>query len=156
MQDKIGGMAFEIRFVDQGPVYGGGNPVVCRFTEEEWWNLLSLAHECGFDPDEEYVPVVYPESAGETNELDGKAAGGLYIGVGVVLNQDTLPFATTWESDDGRLHFRWAGTPDYAQDREPEDSRSSGTTADFALDKAELRRLQEYLGKDRVLVARTE
>lgn len=149
-------MAFEVRFVDQGPVYGGSDPVACRFTDGEWWNLLSLAHECGFDPDEKYVPVVYPEEVGEANELEGKAAGGLYIGVGVVLNQDTLPFATTWESDDGKLHFRWANPPGYARDREPENSRDSGATPDFALDKAELRRLQECLRKDRVLVARVD
>ena len=148
-------MAFEIRFKDQGPVYGGGDPVVCRFSDDEWWNLLSLAHECGFDPDEEYAPVVYPATGGEANELDGRAAGGLYIGVGVVLNQDTLPFATTWESDDGRLHFRWTNAPAYARDREPADSRSRGASPDFALEKAELRKLQESLRKVRVLVART-
>ena len=149
-------MAFEIRLVDQGPVYGGGDPVACRFADDEWWNLLSLAHECGFDPGEEYAEVVYPASIGETNELDGKAAGGLYIGVGVILNQDTLPFATTWESDDGRLHFRWANAPAYARDKEPANNRSSDAGPNFALDKAELRRLQECLRKVRVLVARVE
>lgn len=78
-------MAFEIRLVDQGPIYGGSDPVVCRFTEE-WWNLLSLAHECGFDPNKEYISLVYPANAGETYELGGKAASGLYIGVSMVLN----------------------------------------------------------------------
>lgn len=148
-------MTFEIRFVDQGPVYGGGDPVVCRFAEEEWWNLLSLAHECGFDPGEEYVPVVYlPE--GESNELDGELASGLYIGVNVILNQDTLPFATTWESDDGRLHFRWAGTPGYARDRKPERAENSGASPDFDLHKDDLQRLLKYLGKVMTLVARVE
>ncbi len=137
-------------------MYGGDDPVVCRFADGEWWNLLSLAHECGFDPNKEYVPVVYPANVGETNELDGKLADGLYIGVGVVLNQDTLPFATTWDSDDGRLHFRWANPPAYAPDREPVDSRNSGESPDFGLDKTKLRRLQECLHKARVLVARIE
>ncbi len=149
-------MAFEIRLVDQGPVYGGSDPVVCRFADDEWSNLLSLAHECGFDPGEEYVPTMYPEVAGAANELDGKAAGGLYIGVGVILNQDTLPFATTWESDDGRLHFRWAKTPAYARGLEPAKGRSPDASPDFVLDKAALRRLQEVLRNVRVLVARTK
>ncbi|CAN5624685.1 hypothetical protein BH24ACT22_BH24ACT22_05880 [soil metagenome] len=173
-------MAFEIRFLDRGPVYGGGDPLICRFTDEEWWNLLSLAHECGFDPNEEFVPVVYPENVGETNELDNKAVSGLYIGVSTILNQDTLPFATTWESNDGRLHFRWAGAPGYARireirppvavvlhfrwagapgyarDREPGVAQTPGTNSDFDLEKASLRRLLGYLGKVSVLVARIE
>ncbi|MGB3634649.1 MAG: hypothetical protein WA982_11460 [Rubrobacteraceae bacterium] len=147
-------MAFEIRFIDQGPVYGGSDPVACRFTDDEWWNLLSLAHECGFDPSEEYAPLVYPESVGETNALDSKLSSGLYIGVSAVLNQDTLPFATTWESDDGRLHFRWANAPDYVRDQKPGQTENSGP--DFALDKKELRRLMECLRKDQVLVARID
>ncbi len=149
-------MAFEIRLVDQGPVYGGGHPVACRFTDDEWWNLLSLAHECGFDPSEEYVPVVYPAEEGGANELDGRLASGLYIGVGVILHQDTLPFATTWEAEDGRLHFRWASTPGYARDRGPVEARAAADNSDFALDKLVLQRLLEYLGKTRVLVARVE
>jgi hypothetical protein len=149
-------MAFEVRFVDQGPVYSGGEPVVCRFADDEWWNLLSLAHECGFDPAEEYVSVVYPANAEASQELDGRAASGLYIRVSVVLNQDTLPFATTWESDDGRLHFRWASTPGYARGREPEEARDATGNPDFALDKVDLQRLLECLGKTRVLVARVE
>ncbi|MGB3682941.1 MAG: hypothetical protein WA990_10705 [Rubrobacteraceae bacterium] len=159
-------MAFEIRLIDQGPVYGGEDPVAGRFADEEWWNFLSLAHECGFDPGEEYVPVVYPEGEGETNELGNKLMSGLYIGVNMVLNQDTLPFATTWDSDDGRLHFRWAGSPGYARDRRPEDGQGSregsdespgagpGAGPDFALDEAELRRLRDYLGKGPMLVVR--
>ncbi|CAN5676843.1 hypothetical protein BH24ACT21_BH24ACT21_05980 [soil metagenome] len=119
-------MAFEIRLADQGPVYGGGHPVVCRFTDDEWWNLLSLAHECGFDPGEEHVPVVYPAEEGGANELDG------------------------------RLHFRWASTPSYARDREPVEARAAIDNSDFALGKVDLQRLLECLGKTRVLVARVE
>lgn len=148
-------MAFEIRFMDQGPVFGGADPVACRFADDEWWNLLSLAHECGFDSDEEYVSVMYP-AEGEPRELDERLASGLYIGVNVILNQDTLPFATTWESDDGRLHFRWTSEPGYARDREPEDNRSPGASPDFSLDKDELRRLLDCLRKDPLLVAHTE
>lgn len=142
-------MAFEIRLVDQEPIYGGSDPVVCRFTDEEWWNLLSLAHECGFDPNKEYISLVCPANAGETHELDG-----IYIGVSMVLNQDTLPFATTWESDDGRLRFRWAKAPDYAPDREPEETRDAADNPDFALDESDLQLLLECLGKTRVLAAR--
>lgn len=87
-------MAFEIRSVVQGPMYGG-DAVAGRFADDGWWNLLSLARECGFDPNWEHAPTVYPEEVGETNELDNKLASGLYIGVNVVLSQDTLPFATT-------------------------------------------------------------
>ena len=147
-------MAFEIKFVDQGPIHAGGDPVVCRFTDDEWWNILSLAHECGLDPNEEYVTVLYPSDEGETHELDDKIAGGLYIGVSSILNQDTLPFATTWETDDDRLHFRWASEPGYARDREPDNTRNRGSEPDFDLDKAELRQLLECLRKDRLLVAR--
>ena len=147
-------MAFEVRLADQGPVHGGGNPVASRFADDEWWNLLSLAHACGFDPGEEYVSVVYPAEKGETHELDDKVAGGLYIGVNMLLSQDTLPFATTWESDDGRLRFRWASTPSYARDRKPE--RAGEADPDFALHRADLQRLLECLGKGQVLVARTE
>lgn len=142
--------------MDQGPVYSGGEPIICRFTEKEWWSLLSLAHECGFDAAKEYVSAVYPTNTEGDKELDPKAASGLYIGVGVILNQDTLPFATTWESDDGRLHFRWAVTPGYALDHKPEDVQNSGNRSDFALNKRELQRFSDYLGKGRVLVARTE
>lgn len=149
-------MAFEIRYVDRGPVYGGGDPLICRFTDEEWWNLLSLAHECGFDPDEEYIPFVYPGGMGEASELDDKAVSGLYIGVNTILNQDTLPFATTWETNDGRLHFRWAGAPAYARDRVPSEKQTSGTVPDFDLDKRSIRRLLGYLGKVPLLVARVE
>ena len=140
--------------MDQGPVYSGGNPVACHFTDAEWWNLLSLAHECGFDPAEEYVSVVYPPGEDEARELDGKAASGLYIGVNTILNQDTLPFATTWESDDGRLHFRWANAPAYARDRTPANDRNPGSDANFDLDRKDLQRLLECLGNTRVLVAR--
>ena len=149
-------MAFEIRLADQGPVYGGSDPVVCRFADHEWWNILSLTHECGFDPGEEYASIVYPENVDEANELDGKVASGLYIGVGVVLNQDTLPFATTWETDDGRLHFRWADAPRYARDRAPENTHNPDAGPDFALNKEELRRLQESLRGVRLLVVRKE
>ena len=135
-------------------MYGGRNPGAGRFADDEWWNLLSLAHECGFDPNREHAPTVYPEEVGETNELDNKLTSGLYIGVNAVLRQDTLPFATTWDSDDGRLHFRWAEAPGYARDRELENGPVS--SQDFALDKAELRRLLEYLGKGPVLVERVE
>ena len=149
-------MAFEIRIVDRGPIYGGSDPVVCRFTDVEWLNLLSLAHECGFDAGKEYVSVVYPEGTDEAPPLDDRLAGGLYIGVNTILNQDTLPFATTWESDDGRLYFRWANTPGYAQDRIPDDGPDTGDGLDFDLDREELRRLLESLEKTRVLVARVE
>lgn len=147
-------MAFEVRILDQGPVYGGGDPVVCHFDDDEWWNLLSLAHECGFDPEEEYLPLVYPEEVGEANELNDRTTGGLYIGVGVVLNQDTLPFATTWESDDGRLHFRWANPPAYSRNQRPQKSGGPGEGSEFSLEVADLRQLQEYLHKARMLAAR--
>lgn len=148
-------MAFEVRFVDRGPVFGGAEPVACRFADDEWRNLLAPAHECGFDPGKEYVSTVFP-AAGESHELDDRLAGGLYIGVGVILNQDTLPFASTWESDDGRLHFRWVDEPAYARSRAPEDNRSPDNGPDFVLDRGELRRLLECLRAGRVLVARTE
>lgn len=147
-------MAFEIRLLDLGPIHSGGDPVACRFADDEWWNILSLAHECGFDPDEECASVLYPSDGDEAHELNDKAAASLYIGVSAILNQDTLPFATTWESDDGRLHFRWSIPPGYARDRE--DSRNPDASPDFALNKTELRQLLECLRKDRLLVARVE
>lgn len=147
-------MPFEVRVVDEGPVFSGGEPGACRFTEDEWWNLLALAHECGFDPAGEYVQVVYPPE-GETHELDNRLVAGLYIGVSAILHRDTLPFATTWESDDGRFHFRWADTPGYPQDRGPENDLYSRTNSDFDLDEAEIRELLKCLSNDRVLVERT-
>lgn len=44
-------MSFEVRAVE--PEGGEEAPVIGRFTDDEWWNLTALAHECGFDPDRE-------------------------------------------------------------------------------------------------------
>lgn len=147
-------MAFEIRISVPGPVHEE-SPPVARFRDDEWWNLLSLAHVCGFDPSREHVHIVYPAD-GEAHQLDDRLASGLYIGVRAALSQDTLPFATIWDSDDGRLHFRWTDTPGYGRRRQPDDSRNSGVKPDFDLDEANLRRLLKCLREDRVLVAWTE
>lgn len=149
-------MAFEVGVANQGAVYGAENLPPCRFTDAEWWNILALAHECGLDPAREYVHLVYPAKPGESHELDSRLASGLRIGVGAILNQDTLPFATTWESEDDRFHFRWAVEPGYARDLEPDNSRNTGSYWDFDLDKAELHRLLECLGGGRVAVMRVE
>lgn len=99
-------MAFEIRASKPGET-----PVIGRFTDEEWWNITALAHECGFDPERENESLVYP-AVGDTQELGIRLAQQLYIGAGVILNQDVLPFATTWDSDDGHIHFRWVKPPE--------------------------------------------
>ncbi|CAN5839362.1 hypothetical protein BH23ACT11_BH23ACT11_13060 [soil metagenome] len=149
-------MSFEIRSAEQSSESEPEAHLVCHFADNEWWNLLSLTHECGFDNNQEFVSAVYPASEEKVRELDEKSARGLYFGVSAILNQDTLPFATTWDTDDDRLHFRWAREPVYAPDRKPHDNQNPGARSDFDLDKAELHRLLNVLSKGPVLVARLE
>ncbi len=102
-------MSFEARAVE--PAEEGEVPVIGRFTDEEWWNLTALAHECGFDAGREHERLVYPGES-DTHELDGRVARQLRASVEAVLKQDVLPFATTWEADDGHnIHFRWVEPP---------------------------------------------
>ena len=134
-------MTFEVRAVKSEEVE---EPVIGHFTDEEWWNLTALAHECGFDPGREHERLVYP-AAGDTQELDTRLAQQLYIGVGVILNQDVLPFATTWDSDDGHIHFRWVKPPEYFGDHAPVDRSGIGEGSDFQIKPATLVRLRDNL-----------
>lgn len=129
-------MSFEIKSAAQ---QGPGESPAETFPDDEWRNLIALARECGFGPDGEYERLVYLD-AGASFELDARAAQRLYIGVGAVLNQDTLPFAATWDEEDARLHFRWVEGP------------RAGSR--FSLDKARLRRLADQLYKGPMLVSR--
>lgn len=116
--------------------------------------MLALAHECGFDPDQQYANHLYP-NPGETSELEVRLAQQLYIGVSAIVNQDTLPFATTWESDDGELHFRWVDEPHYAGERAPEEAQAgSSEGTEFSLRKAELQQLMDHLYNGPVLLRR--
>lgn len=134
-------MAFEVRIMESE---GGAAPIIARFTDGEWRNLAALAHECGFDTASEYEWRVFPPF-GDTRELGARLAQQLYIGVGVILNQDVLPFATTWDSDDGHLHFRWIKPSEYGSDRVPADQSEPGEGSDFRVKPATLIRLRENL-----------
>ena len=134
-------MTFEVRAAKPEEVE---ESVIGRFTDEEWWNLTALAHECGFDTDREHERLVYPAD-GDTNELDTRLAQQLYIGVGVILNQDVLPFATTWDSDDGHIHFRWVKPPEYGGDYAPVGRSGIEESSDFRMKPATLVRLKENL-----------
>lgn len=96
--DYGGAISFEVRAAEE-------DPVISRFTDEEWWNLTALAHECGFDAGREHERLVYPGGS-DTHELNDRVSRQLRTGVEAVLKQDVLPFATTWEADDGHIHFR--------------------------------------------------
>ncbi len=129
-------MSFEIKSAVRR---GSEEPPTETFPDDEWHNLVALARECGFGPGGEYERLVGLEEGGAI-ELDAPAAQRLYIGVGVVLNQDTLPFAATWEEDDARLHFRWVDGP------------RAGSR--FSLDRDRVRRLADRLYRGPVLVSR--
>ncbi|HZY64807.1 MAG TPA: hypothetical protein VFE21_02875 [Rubrobacteraceae bacterium] len=145
-------MAFEVR--SSAAAADKERSVIAFFTDEEWWNLLALAHECGFDPGRELVRIVYPRKD-EGSELGLRRAQQLYIGVNAVLNQDTLPFATTWETEDGRLHFRWIKDPRYERRLVPPGTPAdSSVDTDFQLEKSELKRLRDHLYKGPVFVKR--
>lgn len=141
-------MAFEVRGANPE---ANGAPVIGRFTDEEWWNMTALAHECGFDTGRNHERLVYP-AAGDTNELDIRLAQQLYIGVNVILNQDVLPFATTWDSDDGQIHFRWVKTPEYGRDYAPSDQTESGEGSEFRVSSSALESLMEYLVREPVRI----
>ncbi|CAN5537641.1 hypothetical protein BH24ACT20_BH24ACT20_13490 [soil metagenome] len=144
-------MPFEVRAVEHEKESEA--PVIGRFADAEWWNLTALAHECGFDAGREHERAVYPEES-DTHELDFRLAQQLYIGVGVVLNQDVLPFATTWESEDGYIHFRWVKPPEYGGDHAPLDRSGSGEGSDFRLKGAALERLMEHLARGPIRITR--
>lgn len=134
-------MSFEVRAAEPG---GEEAPMIGRFTDEEWWNLTALAHECGFDTGREHERLVYP-TIGDTRKIDTRLAQQLYIGVSVILNQDVLPFATTWDSDDGHIHFRWVKPPEYGGEYAPVDRSRIGESLDFQVGPATLVRLREHL-----------
>ena len=144
-------MPFEVRAV--GPAGEDEDQVIGRFTDDEWWNLTALAHECGFDAGREHEHLVYP-NRGETRELDIRLAQKLYIGVGAMRSQDVLPFATTWESDDGHIHFRWVKPPDYGADYAPVDPDAFDEGSDFRIKGAALDRLMKHLTRGPVRITR--
>lgn len=146
---EVAGLGFEVR---SAGVREEEEPAAVSFTDGQWWNLLALVRECGFDPGGEYGHLAYPDE-GATSELDARAAGQLYIGVGAVLNQDTLPFAATWEEDDARVHFRWVSRPGYDAAPAPEDAARDAGSA-FHLERARLRRLMDRLYQGPVLITR--
>ncbi len=131
-------MAFEVRATDL-PDY-----MAVVFTDDEWRNLLALAHACGFDPEREHEEAAYLKG-GEAHELGAEAGVQLHKAVGVVLDQNMLPFATTWEEEDADLlPFRWVGTPwYYAGDRDLE----------FRLSRSKLERLLGLLDRGPVVMA---
>lgn len=139
-------MAFEIRAAKPGEA-----PVIGHFTDEEWRNITALAHECGFDPERTHERLVYPDN-GDTQELDIRLAQQLYIGAGVILNQDVLPFATTWDSDDGHIHFRWVKPPECGRDYAPSDQTESGEGSEFRVNSSALESLMEYLMREPVRI----
>ncbi len=143
-------MPFEVRTVE--PVEDR-TPVIGRFADDEWWNLTALAHECGFDAGREHEETVYP-GEGATRELDTRLAQQLYIGVGAMRSQDVLPFATTWESDDGHIHFRWVKPPGYGGEHAPIDQGEIGEGSNFRIKGAALDRLMESLARGPVRVTR--
>jgi hypothetical protein len=65
--------------------------------------------------------------------------------LGVVLSRDVLPFATTWGSDDGHIHFRWVEPPEYGGDYAPVDRSEIDEGSDFRMDPGPLFRLKENL-----------
>ncbi len=146
-------MSFEVRAVEPTEEYGG--PVIGRFTDNEWWNITALAHECGFDAGREHERLVYPGESG-AQELDARLVQQLYIGVGAVLSQDVLPFATSWESDDGHLHFRWVKTPEYGRDHTPVDHAEASEGSDFCVKGAALERLMEHLAQGAIRIVRVD
>lgn len=122
-------------------------PMAVVFADDEWRNLLALAHACGFDPEREYEQAAYLKG-GEAHELGAGAGKQLREAVRVVLDQDLLPFAVTWEEEDANLlYFRWLGTPwYYAELRDLE----------FHLRRSKLERLFGLLEHGSVVMAHLE
>lgn len=144
-------MSFEVRAVDLEEE--GEMPVIGRFTDDEWWNITALAHECGFDAGREHEQLVYPDES-DTSELGTRLAQQLYIGVSAVKSQDVLPFATTWEEDDGHIHFRWVEPPEYGGDYAPVDQADANGGSDFRVKGATLERLMEHLTQGPIRITR--
>lgn len=142
-------MSFEVRAVESAEE----DPVISRFTDKEWWNLTALAHECGFDAGREHERLVYPGGS-DTHELNDRVSRQLRAGVEAVLKQDVLPFATTWEADDGHIHFRWAEPPEYGRDHVSVGQDETGEGSDFRIKGAKLHRLMEHLIRRPVIVTR--
>ncbi len=142
-------MSFEVRAIESAEE----STEIGRFTDEEWWNLTALAHECGFDAGREHERLVYPGES-DTHELDDRVARQLRAGVEAILKQDVLPFATTWEADDGHIHFRWVEPPEYGRDHVPVDRNETVEGSDFRIKGAKLRRLVEHLTRRPVIVTR--
>ena len=144
-------MSFALR--PAPPEEGDAAPVIGRFTDEEWWNLTALAHECGFDAGREHERLVYPDES-DTRELDTRLAQQLYIDVSAVKSRDVLPFATTWEEDDGHIHFRWVEPPEYGGDHAPAGQGEAGEGSNFQIKGATLDRLMEYLTQGSIRITR--
>lgn len=130
-------MSFEVRDPR------GSTAVV--FADDEWHNLLALAHACGFDPDREQEEVANL-GAGEARELGAGSREELRVAIKAVLDQELLPFAQTWEEEDvGEIPFRWVGTPWYY---------AENSDREFHLKREKLERLLGMLDRGLVVEAR--
>ncbi|MDP9458460.1 MAG: hypothetical protein CYG60_20100 [Actinobacteria bacterium] len=71
------------------------DPLIGRFADSEWWNLIELARRHGFEPPN--IQIHFPRPYDHPVELDTEASQGLWEAISAVYNDDVVPYASTWK-----------------------------------------------------------
>lgn len=84
-------MAFEVRSRDPlGATGATAGRLTARFAHQDWRNLLALARRHGFDPRNEYGPLLLP-GPGEAQRVRLVAAQELALALREALREETAP-----------------------------------------------------------------
>ncbi len=100
------------------PVEVVNNPAtsIGSFEDSEWWDLIKLARDYGFEPDD--IQMHFPLPYDQPVRIEGQAARGLYEAVSALSNDDVVPYAATWDESNETGGF---GTV-YLPGREPQEA----------------------------------
>lgn len=87
-------MAFKVRPALSEFGAGKEDPRTGAFTDDDWYKILTLAREHGFDRAGEYEDLVFPEQ-GEARKLPLIASQELAVALSEVLREETAPRGET-------------------------------------------------------------
>lgn len=139
----------EVRHLNPVQNVGQQDPLIASFADSEWWNLIQLARQYGFELPE--TQVQYPRPYDYPVEIDAETSRRLYEAISDVYKDDRVPYAVTWEESNTTS---LSGTVDLPG-MEPEEAHVSREAAhadpEFHVGKLQVKQLMDCaeLGAER-------
>ena len=107
----------EVRPMNPVRTTGDTDPLIGRFADSEWWNLIELARRYGFKPPD--AQIHFPRPYDHPVEIDTEASQSLWEAISAVYREDVVPYASTWEGSNATASSGRAELPN----RPPEEGQ---------------------------------